>query len=93
MLLIIVFSALSTLFAAYFACFGEPEKGAVYTLDIVMEVCFCIDIVRNFFMQYTDPREPRKPIKDLFKIAKHYIKGSFFFDLIACLAWPLRLAV
>ena len=92
-LLIVVFSMLSTLLAAYFACFGPPEPGLILYLDTVMEIFFCIDIVRNFLTQYTDPREPRKPIKDVFKIALHYVKGSFFFDLVAVMAWPLRHAV
>ena len=58
-----------------------------------MEISFIADIARNFFTDYFDPRDPRKKIKDIFKIAKHYIRGSFFFDLIACLAWPLHLAL
>ena len=51
------------------------------------------DIIRNFITQYSDPNDPRKTIKDLFKIAKNYISGSFFFDVIACLSWPARMSV
>ena len=78
--------------AANFACFGEPS-GAVYMLDTVMEICFVIDMVRNFFTSYTDPREPRKPVRDLFLIMKHYVKGPFLFDFVALSAWPIRLIV
>ena len=55
--MMILFSLCSSLFAAYFACFGEPEPGGViYSFDTVMEIAFIIDIVKNFFTQYTDPR-------------------------------------
>ena len=59
-LMIILFSMLTTLFAAYFACFGEPENESVYYLDMFMEICFIIDIVKNFFLMYTDPTDPSK---------------------------------
>lgn len=68
-LLMVLFSMLSSLFAAYFACFGEPTTGSkTYYLDMVMEVCFVVDILKNFFSQYTDERQPTKPVQDLFKI-------------------------
>jgi hypothetical protein len=50
--------------------------------DWVMEVFFCLDIVRNFFMQYEDFEE-RKTIRDLKLIAKRYLKGVFLFDMLA----------
>ena len=55
-----------------------------------MEIVFMIDILRNFLMEYYDPREPRKPIRDCGSIAVHYIKAEFVFDVLAILAWPLR---
>ena len=90
--IMVIFSMLSSMFAAYFACFGEPT-GNLAILDIVMESCFVVDMVRSFFTSYTDPREPGKPVKDLFLIMKSYAKGPFFFDLVALLAWPLRLSL
>ena len=91
MSLIIIFSVFSTLFAAFFACFGEPEEGStILKLDTVMEVFFFVDLVKNFFLEYTDPREPRKPVRDLYLIARNYIKGAFIFDMIACSGWPFR---
>ena len=91
-LLIILFSMLTTLFAAYFACFGEPESWGVYYFDMFMEICFIIDIVKNFFLMYTDPNDPSKKIKDFVKIAMHYAKGTFCFDAAAVLSWPIFLA-
>ena len=90
MFIMIIFSTLSSFFSAYFACFGEPESGSVMVyLDTVMEVAFIIDLFKNFFTQYTDPRQ-LKPVRDLFKITVNYLKGPFFFDFLAILAWPMR---
>ena len=91
--LIIIFSGFSTLFAAYSACFGEPVEGStLFWCDTVMEMCFVLDIIKNFLMQYTDPREPREPVRDLYKITMNYVKGAFIYDLIGCSGWPLRYA-
>ena len=47
--IMIVFALISTLCAAFYACFGQPN-GTGQIIDVIMEVCFAIDIVRNFFM-------------------------------------------
>lgn len=89
MIVITVFSVLSTLFAAYFACFGEPATPGIKAFEIVMEVFFALDIIRNFLMQYTEPTEPKKPIRVCSKIASHYVKTSFVYDMVALSATPL----
>ena len=91
--IIIAFSGFSTVLGAYFACFGEPDDGFMAIFDTIMEICFIVDMFKNFFMKYTDPREPRKPVKDLAKIIVNYVKGAFFFDFIACIGFPLRHAL
>ena len=94
LMLMVLFSLLSSLFAAFFACFGEPEQGdSVYYFDMFMEICFILDIFRNFFTQYTDPRQPEKPVTDLVQIWRRYARGPLIFDLMAISAWPLRVAV
>jgi len=55
-----------------------------------MEIAFCIDIIRNFFMQYEDVEE-QKTIRNLKLIAKRYMKGDFLVDLLAISRAPLRL--
>lgn len=91
---IIVFSGVSTIFGQYFACFEEPDTdSALYIIDTFMEVCFMIDIVKNFFLKYTDPRDPRRFVQDLGQIIQHYAKGAFFFDFIACIGFLLRHAM
>ena len=91
LMLMVVFSLLSSLFAAFFACFGEPQIGdSVYYFDMFMEICFILDIFRNFFAQYEDSIQPEKPVTDLFSIWRRYAKGPLIFDLLAISAWPLR---
>ena len=51
---IILFSVFSTLFAAFFACFGEPVEGPILTFDVTMEIFFVVELVKNFFMEYVD---------------------------------------
>ena len=93
-LMIVVVAALfSSLLAAYLACFGEPENEAVVTFDGALEIIHAIDILRNFFQEYTDPHEPRKPIRNCTKIMIKYVTGTFLFDIIAQSAWPLHYAV
>ena len=88
--IITVFSVFSTTFAAYFACFGEPVTDPIIIFELVMEICFALDIVRIFLTQYVDPQDPKRYINDPLKIAKHYITSSFVFDVLSLSAWPLR---
>lgn len=53
----IVFALISTLLATFYACFGPPETTFAKVIDIVMEVCFGIDIIRHFFMEFKDDDE------------------------------------
>ena len=87
--LIVIFALLSTLVSAWFANFGAPDDKYGLGFDIFMECCFGIDIIKNFLMMYQDPCDPRKYIKDVRKIMKRYLKGAFFFDLLALMAGPL----
>ena len=92
-MIIILFSLVSTLLAAYFACFGKPDSEFMDVLDLIMETAFAMDIARNFLFQYTDPREPRKPVRDCARIATHYAKGAFIWDLIPQISTLIKLSV
>lgn len=84
-MLIILFSIYITLAGAFIACFGVPDQYTVFIVtEIVIEVCFFIDIVLNFFLEYKDD-EDFKPVRDLKKISIRYIKGVFIFDVLATL--------
>jgi len=58
-------------------------------MDNIMEVCFAIDIIRNFLMQYEDIEE-NTVVRNLKLIAKKYIKGDFIVDIIAISRFPLN---
>ena len=85
----IIFALISTLCAAFFACFGPSDAIGMQVIDGIMEVCFAIDIIRNFFMQYEDIEE-QKIIRNLRLIAKRYLKGDFAVDLLAISRFPLH---
>ena len=87
--IMIIFALISCLCAAYYACFGPPSGLGLKILDATMEVCFGIDIVRNFLMQYEDIEE-NKMVRNLKLIAKRYIKGDFIVDIIAISRFPLH---
>ena len=52
--ILILFALVSTLCAAFYACFGPPENEALKVFDYIMEAWFGLDILRNFLMQYDD---------------------------------------
>jgi len=47
---LIIFALVSTLCAAFFACFGAPEDTTIKVIDLIMEISFGFDIIRMFFM-------------------------------------------
>ena len=51
-LLIIVFAVMSIIMSAYYTCFGYRHGRHLRNLDIVMEVSFGLDILRNFFTEF-----------------------------------------
>lgn len=87
--ILIILALFSTLLSAYYACFGAPENTVLSILDLVMEACFLLDMIRSFFREYQD-EETHKPVRDLKKIAKRYLMSSFIFDLIAISTFPLQ---
>ena len=52
--ILILFALVSTLCAAFYACFGPPEDASLKVFDMIMEAWFGLDILRNFLMQYDD---------------------------------------
>ena len=90
--LLILCAMVSSMLAAYLACFGEAT-GTILIIDSVMEIMFIVEMVRTFFTSYIDVRNPRKPVKDIFLIARHYLRGPFGFELLAISSWPLRVAL
>lgn len=93
-------SVYNTFSQAYYAAFGELEvvyadksdraKNVIFGLDWFVEVMFYLDFVFCFCQEYKD-EETYTVVSDIKKIAKHYVKGSCIFDLLACIPFELIL--
>ena len=59
-------------------------------IEWVTEVLFTIDLFFCFCEEYND-EETYLVISDIKKIAKHYLKSSFIFDLLAILPFNLMI--
>lgn len=73
---------------AYYSAFGLPEGLIVNVLDYLIEVLFFLDFVFCFCQEYQD-EETYTIVSDIKKIAKHYMKGSAVFDLLANIPFEL----
>jgi voltage-gated potassium channel Kch len=60
--------------------FEEPASGAMVGLDSFVDCAFGVDIVLTFFTSYM---HKGRRITDRRKIAKRYLRGWFFLDLIS----------
>lgn len=60
---------------------SEPVGWIV--VQMIVDVCFWIDLTLNFFTSFRNGEDCE--ICDLRSIAKRYLKGMFFLDLLACL--------
>lgn len=63
-IVIIVVSLITTIWAAYFACFGYFSNDTLFLAESLIEICFVLDIVLNFVLEYKDPVDFR-PVRDL----------------------------
>lgn len=80
--MIVSLSLISTITAAYFACFGFPIELGYSLFFTFIELWFVADIIHNFFLQYKD-EEDFKPVRDIKRITWRYLKRYFIFDLLA----------
>lgn len=69
---------------AYYSAFGAPDTTLFYVIDYIVEFQFVLDLIFCFCQEYLD-EETYTIVSDIKKIAKHYAKKSFVFDLAACL--------
>lgn len=70
----------------YLVSFNPVTSGVFNVMDNTAEVCFYTDICLTFLMVYAEDGDD---ITAPGQIAKHYLKGWFFFDLVA--AFPYQL--
>mmetsp|Transcript_114458 Transcript_114458/g.364945 ORF Transcript_114458/g.364945 Transcript_114458/m.364945 type:complete len:817 (-) Transcript_114458:91-2541(-) len=90
--LLLLYTATIFLYRLCFCVFHINEDGADpigsddpfwNTLDRCVDVLFLVDLVANFFLSYKDVRG--NEIDSLRRIAKKYLRGLFWMDLVACL--------
>jgi len=76
--MLIIFTAILT---PYRVSFIEDGNQTFEIIEIIFDVGFGIDIIVNFISAYYDPRYGL--ITDFKSIAKNYLKGWFWVDIVA----------
>lgn len=80
--MMIIISVYTVFGNAYVSAFGVPTDLWYVYFDIFVEGMFFFDIIFSFFQEYMD--EETFVLQKRFRIiAKHYLRRSFIFDLIA----------
>ena len=82
--LIMLFASCENTFSqAYQAAFGMYSNQTIVYFEVfLIEGLFLLDLIFCFFQEYKD-EETYTIISDIKKIAKHYAKSSFIYDLLA----------
>lgn len=91
----IIFLAVFNAFEVPIQLAFEPEimetRYWVY-FDLLINVLFCVDILGSFRTAYVNDKTGEE-IKDPWPVAKHYLKTTFLFDLIASLPFDFILSL
>ena len=82
-ILLLIYTAIVTPFVVAFL---EEPSYSFTIFELCIDGLFAIDIIVNFFSPYYDNN---LLVTQKWKIAKHYMKGWFFIDLIACIPFHL----
>lgn len=78
----------SSYFYAYLAAFhGAMKIGVLWRINSAYETNFAITMVLSFFVEFQEEGQ-QFPVRDINKIAKHYLSNRFLFDFIPIL--PLQ---
>jgi CRP-like cAMP-binding protein len=92
LLLVLIYVGTIFLFRFAFLTFHLDETGinplaenmlAWNVWDYIVDALFWFDLIFNFFLSFEDARGHE--VKDMWRIAKRYLKGRFWFNLLACL--------
>jgi hypothetical protein len=70
------------------AFFDGNSDGTLYSLQIIYESIFSVNIVLRFFTEYTPEGSPN-PERDLSKIASRYLRNEFFLEFITVIPFQL----
>ena len=64
------------------SCGDKSAHCAHIIQDTIIELCFLVDIVLNFFIEYKSD-DKLLPVRDLALIAERYLKSTFMLDFLA----------
>ena len=83
MILIMLLMYVAT-YMPYRICFHGPHEGMEFAdwIELLVDFLFVIDIVINFFSAYYD-NKTLLPVVKYKEIARNYITGYFFIDVIS----------
>ena len=84
----LVAACYNTFTQAYYAAFGFSESFLNLWLDYTIEFLFTLDFIFCFCQEYKD-EETYTIVSDIKKIAKHYLRSSCVFDLLAIIPFEL----
>ena len=87
---VLVLTLIMTIIAPVMVVFEIPSKGAFLAFDIVLTIFFTADIYINF---HTSLIVKRKVITDSRAIAREYMKGWLWIDLLATIPFHLIFGV
>lgn len=77
----------TALFVPYFVCFNiDRSDSASMVIDLIIDFSFFVEILVTFF---TAIKEGDRLIVDRVKIAKNYLKGWFFIDILTTFPFQL----
>lgn len=82
-LIIVVLLVYTAIFVPFKIAFIEEDPFALVIIEASVDTLFGIDIFINFISAIEDP-VTNQVITDHKSIAKNYLKGWFWLDLLAC---------
>ena len=85
--IIIILLIYTGIFVPYKLAFILEDVQSLVVLDMIVDILFFIDIIINFFSAIE--AKGGKLIQDLKTIAKMYLTGWFWLDLIACIPFDM----
>lgn len=77
----------STLTVPFRIGFNEEATGAMFVFDLIVDLSFATDMVLAFRTAYFDVHNT--VVWDKWAIAKHYLRGQFFIDLVSTVPFDL----
>jgi hypothetical protein len=83
--IMMLFAACFNIFSnAFYSAFGMPDTIWFNVIDNTIEGLFWIDMILSFCQEYLDD-ETFVVVSDFISTAKHYLRGTFVVDFLACL--------